>query len=39
VQALHDGAERDVAAAREEIVALLGEFQPAAILVPAGPPS
>jgi hypothetical protein len=27
---LHDGAERDVAAAREEIVALLAEFQPAA---------
>jgi DNA/RNA-binding domain of Phe-tRNA-synthetase-like protein len=30
VEGLHDGAERDVAAAREEIVALLGEFQPAA---------
>ena len=30
VEGLHDGAERDVAAAREEIVALLGEFQPGA---------
>jgi DNA/RNA-binding domain of Phe-tRNA-synthetase-like protein len=30
VEGLHEGAERDVAAAREEIVALLGEFQPAA---------
>jgi DNA/RNA-binding domain of Phe-tRNA-synthetase-like protein len=30
VEGLHDGAERDVAAARDEIVALLGEFQPAA---------
>jgi DNA/RNA-binding domain of Phe-tRNA-synthetase-like protein len=30
VEGLHDGAERDVAAAREEIVALLAEFQPAA---------
>jgi DNA/RNA-binding domain of Phe-tRNA-synthetase-like protein len=30
VEGLHDGAERDVAAAREEIVALLGEFQPQA---------
>jgi DNA/RNA-binding domain of Phe-tRNA-synthetase-like protein len=30
VEGLHDGAERDVAAAREEIVALLGEFQPRA---------
>jgi DNA/RNA-binding domain of Phe-tRNA-synthetase-like protein len=30
VEGLHDGAEGDVAAAREEIVALIGEFQPAA---------
>jgi DNA/RNA-binding domain of Phe-tRNA-synthetase-like protein len=30
VEGLHEGAERDVAAAREEIVALLGAFQPAA---------
>lgn len=30
VEGLHDGAEPDVAAARDEIVALLGEFQPAA---------
>jgi DNA/RNA-binding domain of Phe-tRNA-synthetase-like protein len=33
VEGLHDGAERDVAAAREEIVALLREFQPAATTV------
>jgi DNA/RNA-binding domain of Phe-tRNA-synthetase-like protein len=32
VEGLHDGAERDVAAAREEIVALLREFQPGATL-------
>jgi DNA/RNA-binding domain of Phe-tRNA-synthetase-like protein len=32
VEGLHDGADRDVAAAREEIVALLGEFQPAATI-------
>jgi DNA/RNA-binding domain of Phe-tRNA-synthetase-like protein len=30
VEGLHDGAARDVAAAREEIVALLREFQPGA---------
>jgi hypothetical protein len=30
VEGLHEGAERDVAAARDEIVALLAEFQPAA---------
>jgi DNA/RNA-binding domain of Phe-tRNA-synthetase-like protein len=30
VEGLHDGAERDVAAARDEIAALLAEFQPAA---------
>ena len=30
VEGLHDAAERDVAAAREEIVALLAEFQPGA---------
>jgi DNA/RNA-binding domain of Phe-tRNA-synthetase-like protein len=30
VEGLHDGADGDVAAAREEIVALIGEFQPAA---------
>jgi DNA/RNA-binding domain of Phe-tRNA-synthetase-like protein len=30
VEGLHDGAERDVAAAREEITALLAEFQPGA---------
>jgi DNA/RNA-binding domain of Phe-tRNA-synthetase-like protein len=33
VEGLHEGAERDVAAAREEIVALLREFQPAATTV------
>jgi DNA/RNA-binding domain of Phe-tRNA-synthetase-like protein len=33
VEGLHDGAERDVAAAREEIVALLAEFQPGATVV------
>jgi DNA/RNA-binding domain of Phe-tRNA-synthetase-like protein len=32
VEGLHDGAERDVAAAREEIVSLLDEFQPAATI-------
>ncbi|MHA6621029.1 B3/B4 domain-containing protein [Pseudonocardia sp. DLS-67] len=37
VEGLHDGAERDVAAAREEIVALLGEFQPAATVARADP--
>jgi DNA/RNA-binding domain of Phe-tRNA-synthetase-like protein len=30
VEGLHDGAEADVAAARDEVVALLAEFQPAA---------
>jgi DNA/RNA-binding domain of Phe-tRNA-synthetase-like protein len=30
VEGLHDGADRDVAAAREEVVALLEEFQPGA---------
>ena len=30
VEGLHDGAERDVAAARDEVAALLAEFQPAA---------
>ena len=30
VEGLHDGAEHDVATARAEIVALLGEFQPGA---------
>jgi DNA/RNA-binding domain of Phe-tRNA-synthetase-like protein len=30
VEGLHDGAERDVAAARDEIAALLSEFQPTA---------
>lgn len=41
VEGLHEDADRDVAAAREEIVALLAEFRPAATtsLVPAGPPS
>ncbi|MFC5235861.1 B3/4 domain-containing protein [Pseudonocardia zijingensis] len=41
VEGLHEGAERDVAAARAEIVALLAEFQPAAavsVLGSAGPP-
>jgi DNA/RNA-binding domain of Phe-tRNA-synthetase-like protein len=33
VEGLHDGAERDVTAAREEIVALLREFQPTATTV------
>ena len=32
VEGLHDGAEHDVAAARAEIVALLGQFQPGAIV-------
>ena len=32
VEGLHDGAERDVTAARDEVAALLAEFQPAATI-------
>jgi DNA/RNA-binding domain of Phe-tRNA-synthetase-like protein len=38
VEGLHAGAERDVATAREEIVELLAEFQPAATLAPQAVP-
>lgn len=38
VEGLHDGAERDVAGARDEIGALLAEFQPAATAAASAAP-